>query len=165
MMQNIEVTEYTCRRCGYKWINRRNGVDGPIPNRCAKCKKLHWDTPGISPKESGLRRRVRSLKELYENNIRYHSSLSSNVKYDWPDGLIDKFLNLNPRPTIQELTEVLNASVLKLNTENQYTGRGWVTDPTRVGYLKYDFNTYGKILKKDAKMHIQTMQKIIDSRT
>lgn len=36
--QKIQVSEYTCGRCGYRWINRNNGKDELIPKRCAKCK-------------------------------------------------------------------------------------------------------------------------------
>jgi hypothetical protein len=30
----IEVDEYTCGLCDYKWLNRVNGKDGLIPKRC-----------------------------------------------------------------------------------------------------------------------------------
>ena len=42
----------------YKWINRVNGKDGPVPKRCAKYKRLNWDRDEIigideiSPKEN-----------------------------------------------------------------------------------------------------------------
>jgi len=39
----IRVKEYECAKCGHKWINRINGKDGPIPERCAKCKRVNWN--------------------------------------------------------------------------------------------------------------------------
>ena len=67
-IQKIEVSEYTCEKCAYKWINRINGKDGSLPDRCAKCKKVNWNgEEDISPKERGLRRKVNGLKELYDS--------------------------------------------------------------------------------------------------
>jgi predicted Zn-ribbon and HTH transcriptional regulator len=39
----IRIKEYECAKCGYKWIDRINGKDGPIPERCAKCKRVNWN--------------------------------------------------------------------------------------------------------------------------
>jgi hypothetical protein len=39
----IRIKEYECDKCGYKWINRINGKDRPIPERCAKCKRVNWN--------------------------------------------------------------------------------------------------------------------------
>jgi phage FluMu protein Com len=41
-IHEIQVKEYECAWCGYKWINRANGKDGDIPNKCAKCKRSAW---------------------------------------------------------------------------------------------------------------------------
>jgi hypothetical protein len=100
----ITVNEYKCERCGYKWVNRRNGKDRPIPKKCAKCKRDNWDGPKYSPKERGLRNRIRFLKQLYP---------------DLPDRLIDRFLDI--RPTITELRKVLYSTRLKLTSRNQYS--------------------------------------------
>jgi hypothetical protein len=54
----IQVNEYEYINCGYKWINRVKGKDGPVPKRCAKHKRLNWDRDEIiwideiSPKEN-----------------------------------------------------------------------------------------------------------------
>ena len=100
----ITVNEYKCERCGYKWVNRRNGKDRPIPRKCAKCKRDNWDGPKYSPKERGLRSRIRFLKQLYP---------------DLPDRLIDRFLDI--RPTITELRKVLYSTRLKLPARNRYS--------------------------------------------
>ena len=65
-VSKIQVNEYHCIKCGYKWINRINGKDGSIPTRCAKCKTSNWDRNAISPKENGLRRRIKGFKKLYK---------------------------------------------------------------------------------------------------
>jgi hypothetical protein len=55
----IQVNEYTCELCGYKWINRVNGKDGPIPKRCAKCKHQHWEKGHINSHEKAWRDAVK----------------------------------------------------------------------------------------------------------
>jgi len=34
----IQVNEYECINCGYKWINRVNGKDGPVPKSAPNAK-------------------------------------------------------------------------------------------------------------------------------
>ena len=86
-MQKIEVTEYECAKCHYKWINRYNGKNNPTPKRCAKCKNKFWNEGLMSGAEKEVR-----------NRVRYYI------------GGIDKsmeFLNVVPRPTIEELQSVI----------------------------------------------------------
>jgi len=47
-------------------------------------------------------------------------------RIDWPDGLIEIFLGLEPRPTMAELKRVLDAPglVLKLDSQRRYRWRG-----------------------------------------
>ncbi len=40
--KRIQVTLYTCERCGHDWIARRRGER---PRVCAKCKSAYWDVP------------------------------------------------------------------------------------------------------------------------
>ena len=61
----IEVNEYNCMQCGYKWINRINGEDGPIPKYCAKCKRSTWNGEAMSAKEKGLRAVIINMGEFY----------------------------------------------------------------------------------------------------
>src|SRR5436309_12624818 len=44
----IEVTEYCCERCDYKWIARHNGEDKGEPNTCPRCKTWLWNKPRYS---------------------------------------------------------------------------------------------------------------------
>lgn len=44
-MRQIQTTEYECNRCGYKWIERRNGREKKdLPRYCRKCKSYLWNT-------------------------------------------------------------------------------------------------------------------------
>jgi hypothetical protein len=59
----IRIKEYGCDKCGYKWINRINGKDGPIPERCAKCKRVNWNGGSeieITPEENSTEGNKRS---------------------------------------------------------------------------------------------------------
>ena len=64
-IHTIQVSEYECVHCGYKWINRVNGQDRPMPKNCAKCKRFHWNGKGeglgynpITPRERGMRMKL-----------------------------------------------------------------------------------------------------------
>jgi hypothetical protein len=78
-IHKVEVSEYTCGTCGWKWISRVNGKDRPVPQRCAKCKSRNWNRGRITPEENGLRRRIRGFKTLYDYAGNY---LESSLGYD-----------------------------------------------------------------------------------
>ncbi len=41
----VKTKEYTCERCGWKWVRRINGMDlENEPATCAKCKTYLWNT-------------------------------------------------------------------------------------------------------------------------
>jgi len=164
-VSKIQVNEYHCIRCGYKWINRLNGKDGPVPTRCAKCKTSNWDRDAVSPKENGLRRRIKGYKQLYKYAGSYWNDNS--IADCWSDELTEKFLDLNPPPTITELERVAEPPGLvlrPLSSQNQYIGRGYVPDPEKPGWLKYDKEAYIKIIKQEAQKRQQVMRQIIETR-
>lgn len=37
----INVTQYTCEKCGHKWIPRKKGK----PKVCPVCKRMDWQEP------------------------------------------------------------------------------------------------------------------------
>ena len=170
-IQKIEVSEYTCEKCAYKWINRINGKDGSIPDRCAKCKKVNWNgEEDISPKERGLRRKVNGLKELYDRvGFKWVGILpASEYKIDWSSEQTERFLGLNPRPTIQELKQVIFPSGLAikpLNSQNQHSRRGFVPNPDEPQWRIYDPAEYFKLRRKEAKRRQEIIQQIIESRS
>jgi hypothetical protein len=161
-IESIQVLEYECVRCGYKWVNRINGQDGPVPKKCARCKRLGWNGEEnnlITPREMGLRRRIKYFEMLYDNVSFYWST-----EIEWPKGLCEKFLKISPRPTIGELRQVLfPIGGLWLTSQNQDTGRGFVPDPDRPGWKKYDKEEYLKILKQEAQKRIELILKIMKS--
>ena len=133
-VSKIQVNEYRCIKCGYKWINRVNGKDGPVPKRCAKCKTSNWDRDAVSPKENGLRRRIKGFKQLYKYAGSYWKDNS--MADCWPGELTEKFLNLNQRPTITELGRVAEPPGLvirPLTSQNQHNRRGLVPNPEKPG--------------------------------
>lgn len=170
-ISRIEVNEYQCVLCGYEWINRVNGKDGPVPKRCAKCKRFGWNgvkNDIITPQESGLRTRVNNFKKLYFNHD-HHWYYSDDEREKngicWPNGLCKRFLSITPRPTIKELKQILHVpGGLGLNSQNQYRRRGYVPDPSRLGWMKYDKKEYLRLLKLEAQKRQEFMEQIINSR-
>ena len=168
-IQKIQVSEYTCGRCGYRWVNRNNGKDKLIPKRCAKCKSGNWNRIGVTPQEKGLRRRIRGFEKLYDYAGYYFENfLGNDAIIHWPNDLTEQFLNLNPRPTISELIQVVypKGLILKpIDSQNQFSGRGYVPDPKMFGQLKYDPGEYVKLRRFEALRRQEIMIQIIKSRT
>jgi hypothetical protein len=94
----VEVKEYECIKCGYKWINHKDGHDGALPRRCAKCKQLDWDKGPISRKESKVRYQLRfTLGEWKSHPMRPH--------YWRTDSNVDRLLQF--RPSIEDMKLIL----------------------------------------------------------
>jgi hypothetical protein len=123
-------------------------------------KKLGPDP--ISPTESGLRRRIGRLKEFYELMSLHWGDLD----IAWNDALVEDFLNVSPRPTIRELREVFQPSWSKISVDSQKWRKykGYVDDPDKQGWLKYDREKYKDLLKYEAVKRQDMMQEIIKSR-
>jgi preprotein translocase subunit Sss1 len=83
---NIQVIEYECTKCNYRWINRVNGKEQPKPKRCARCKRPGWDEGWMSDEEKRLRRLL-MLETQYTDTCH-------------------RFLNISPRPTKEEIFSV-----------------------------------------------------------
>jgi hypothetical protein len=165
--EKVEVWEYTCEKCGYKWINRKYGKDEPIPERCSKCKKANWDGENISPKERGLRRRVEGLGGLYRGAGSHFTCRLDKVDcaINWSDEITKKFLNL--RPTKQELKQVIYPTGLPLkplNSQNQLRNRGFVPDPNEKNCLIHNPKEYVKLRRLEAQRHQEIMLQRIESR-
>jgi hypothetical protein len=128
-ISEIVTKEFTCNQCNYKWINRFNGKDQPIPKRCSRCKSHNWNRKGgnIVGIEKSLRARIRGMKKRYEGAS--FTWLSPFIQNCWDSELAEKFLNLNPRPTIEELRLVLKGSRIRFNFKDPYKAQGFVPDP------------------------------------
>ena len=83
--------------------------------------------------------------------------------------VVAKFLNLAPRPTIEELRHVLFSPELelRLNSQNQLRKEAWMPNPEKPGWFKRDrrpYHEYLKLVKADAQKQEQIMQQVIQSR-
>jgi hypothetical protein len=97
----IEVDEYECAKCGYKWISRVNGKDRPKPTRCAKCKNWEWEKGYLTEKEQELQATIRYL-------FSYKFKGGMMTSYGWrTEQNVLRFLRL--RPSIEEMEMVLKS--------------------------------------------------------
>ena len=187
----IEVNEYECIRCGYKWINRVNGKDGPVPSKCANCKRSTWNGEAMRSREKGLRARVSNLGKFYQiisHNVDLDTSERERMSTVWDERLVDQFLNdLNPRPMEEELYDVLtseedgNISDFKLSVGGNFReirhryGRIEIEDPNldldldpeRSVYFthyKWDPTTYVKLLISEAEGRKELIRELIRKR-
>lgn len=119
----------------------------------------------MTPQETGLRRRIRGFKNLYYIDNLYWSLKDEN-SINWSEDLSERFLNITPRPTINELVQVIKSSPLGRynNGSLVYRNRGYVPNPDKEGWLKYDKEAYKKLLKSEAQKRIEIMEDIIKSR-
>ena len=93
----VQVKECECVKCGYRWINHKNGEDGSIPYRCAKCKRPDWELGNISRAESRYR---------YELRDTFSENKMSAGRWCWTiDPKVDEFLKY--RPSIEEMKVIL----------------------------------------------------------
>jgi len=168
-IQEIRVAEYTCEKCGWKWISRINGKDGTVPQRCARCKSRNWNRKGITPEEKGLRKRIHGFKGLYDYaGILLESRLGYDAKISWQNGLIEQFLNLSPQPTVSELRQVVYPEGLMLrplNSQNQYDRIGYVPDPEEPELHTYNLQKFIELRRYEAQRRQEIMLQIINSRT
>jgi hypothetical protein len=127
----------------------------------------------VTPKERGLRRRVKGLKALYEFEdsqwfFSCWNTTGISLAKSWSDSLVDKFLNLSPPPTITELRQVLYLPGLllePLTSENQYSiKRGYVPDPEIPSQVKHDPEEYMRNRKLEVEKRQQAMRWIIEKR-
>ncbi len=164
-ISEIVIKEFTCNRCGHKWINRFKGKEKPVPKRCSKCKSHNWNRKGgnIAGIEKSLRAQIRGLESRY-----FGASVTwfnDSIQNRWDSELAKKFLNLNPRPTVEELRLVLQGSRIGFNSKDPYRAKGYVPDPQNPGKKIYDTKEYQRIILMDEEKRKEIMQKIIQERT
>ena len=87
-----------------------------------------------------------------------------------PQELIEKFLNLPP--TIDEVRDILFSNKLtygrliyRIGSQNKHRMKGYVPDPDKYGWMKWDIEGFKKLIEQDALEQKEMMQRIIDSRT
>jgi hypothetical protein len=165
-ISRVEVNEYQCVLCKYKWINRINGKDGAIPKRCGKCKARNWNEGKMTPEENGLRRRLLGMKKLYEHVAADFYISDPSISKWWDNELTERFLSLYPRPTIEELKQVVHLAglVIGLTSENRYSWKGYVPSPENPLKWKYDKTEYLRILHSEVRKRQDVMRQIIERR-
>jgi hypothetical protein len=119
----------------------------------------------MTPEENGLRRRLRGMKELYEHVALDFPSDPSISKW-WDNELAWRFLDLYPRPTIEELKQVVHLPepVIGLTSENRYSWKGFVPSPENLRMWKYDKKEYLRILHLEVLKRQDIMRQIIERR-
>ena len=85
----------------------------------------------------------------------------------WDDKLVEHFLNLNPRPTTTELSEVFASPDFTIKVRSPKYRRkyaGYVPIPDKQGFLRMDKYAYIELLKSEANKRKEIMQEIIQKR-
>jgi hypothetical protein len=99
------------------------------------------------------------MKKRYEGAS--FTWLSPFIQNCWDSELAEKFLNLNPRPTIEELRLVLKGSRIRFNFKDPYKAQGFVPDPQNPRKMRYDTDEYQRIILLEAEKRKEIMRKII----
>lgn len=119
----------------------------------------------ISPRESGLRTRIRNLKDFYQMQSYYwgHPDNKKTLDFGWDEKLVEQFLNLSPRPSTSELEDIFNGPEFAIDVDSQrkFRSRGFVPNPDKPGWLKYDKDAYLELLTSEAQKRKEMMQDII----
>jgi hypothetical protein len=128
----------------------------------------------ITSKERGLRIRISNMGKFYNLMSRQtrDPSVSGPIKTVWDEKLVNQFLDLNPRPTLIELEHVFGSKrdkyrsdfELSLTVDRGWDRRGYVEDPDKPGWLKYDFKAYAKLLISEAERRKELMRIAIRQR-
>ena len=170
--RKVEITEYECAKCSYKWINR---INGPKPKRCSKCKRSNWEEGYLS----GIEKRLRlDLLKIEDNKIKYPTLIGDTGFCSIPTDICATFLGIFPRLTVKELMTVLNpicylGPYSHRHTPLSHKGRcsdqiycipGWIPIPDRPGLYDYDKKVHEEMKIKEKDVRHKLMQHIINSR-
>jgi hypothetical protein len=164
-IHKITINEFECTHCGHKWTNRKHGNDGPTPKNCAKCKRRNWNDPereAITPTENGLRKQIRGLNHLY---LEWEKGIGRAVQ--WDPELPKKFLSIQPRPTLGELSMIIVCSPLHISRRGGYSKKivkPLKEDPTKPGFGIVDSEKLTEMKIEEAKRRKKLMNDIIKSR-
>jgi hypothetical protein len=76
---------------------------------------------------------------MYKNDEKCCPRLKG--KINWDNNLVERFLDI--RPSYDEMFEMLNWPPLhRYNNKMANRRRGWIPDPDKFGYIKYDHDCY-----------------------
>jgi hypothetical protein len=146
-----------------EWKRKRK-----IANKLERLQRKKLGPEPISPEESGLRTRIRNLKDFYQMQSHYwgHPDNKETLDFGWDEKLVEQFLNLSPRPSTSELEGIFNGPefVIDIDSKRKFRTRGFVPDREKPGWLKYDKEAYIELLKSEAHKRQEIMQTIIKTR-
>jgi hypothetical protein len=168
----IEVTEYECAKCSYKWINWINGNEGPKPRRCAKCKRWDWEEGYLSHIEKELRR---DLLKIEENEIN-HPTVEGTGFYSYQQIFAPLFLVYTLGPQKRNMIVLNPICYLGPYDHSRHPffhkgtcidrvncGPGWIPKPDKPGGYEFD-KICNEMVRKEEELRHESMQHIIDSR-
>lgn len=104
-IRRVEVNEYECIKCSYKWVSRVNGQDRPKPIRCAKCKRIDWNER-YDARRTHYVYAVRKKFGYWHRNPKQVGEMILGLYGGWrTEDVADKFLA--KRPTVDDMKTVL----------------------------------------------------------
>ena len=146
-----------------EWKQKRK-----IAKKLERLQRKKLGPEPITPEESGLRTRIRNLKDFYQMQSYYwgHPNNKETLDFGWDEKLVEQFLNLSLRPSTSELDDIFNGPEFAIDVDSQrkFRSRGFVPNPEKPGWLKYDREAYIKLLKSEAQKRKEMMQEIIKRR-
>jgi hypothetical protein len=95
----------------------------------------------------------------FEGELNDHMGFGGSISYR-PNEFCKKFLALEPRPTFDELEEALQPLGWDIHKHI-----GYIQDPDREGYLKYNREEWEKLLTLESQKRREYMQQVIQSRS
>jgi hypothetical protein len=146
-----------------EWKQKRK-----IAKKLERLQRKKLGPEPITPEESGLRTRIRNLKDFYQMQSYYwgHPDNKETLDFGWDDKLVEQFLNLSPRPSTSELEDIFNGPEFAIDVDSQrkFRSRGFVPNPEKPGWLKYDKDAYWELLRSEAQKRKEMMQDMIKKR-
>lgn len=136
-----------------------------VKRRIRKLERKLLGEERISPEENGLRRRIKGYNNLYSG---YECSDKVKELINWDMNQCQRFLDV--RPTVIELCRVIYSSPLHRynNGSDLRKFRGYIPDPDKEGWFKYDKsqlipdpNRPGKMKWNDDKNFVSEYEKLI----
>jgi uncharacterized OB-fold protein len=59
LLEEIQIPEFRCRRCGHKWFPNRR----VMPRVCPRCKSPYWNIPKKRKKQPTATKKARTNKK------------------------------------------------------------------------------------------------------
>ena len=93
-----------------QWLRQRK-----LEGKLKRLERRRLGKEPITPKETRLRKKIKRLNERYSEN--------KNLVGIWDSSVVEKFLYVNPRPTISELEDVYYSSHAEAEESRRVQGK------------------------------------------